>query len=94
MDANGQYTYTRTGGVGGSTDSFTYTYVDRDGDPATATLVITIADETPVAGNVNILLDDDVAQVGSHESVGWANLQAAGLHAMFARVAHHAPGHG
>ena len=61
MDANGNYTYTRTDGLGGGqSEVFTYTYVDGDGDPATATLTINIADEAPVAGTVNIALDDDV----------------------------------
>ena len=71
MDANGNYTYTRTGGLGGGqNETFTYTYVDGDGDPATATLIITIADEAPIAGNVNVLLDDDALANGNPGGTG------------------------
>src|SRR5207342_1217340 len=61
MDASGNYTYTRTDGLGGGqSEVFTYTYVDGDGDPASATLTINILDNAPTAGTVNIALDDDV----------------------------------
>jgi len=71
MDADGNYTYTRNPGTpGGATDTFTYTYVDGDGDPVSATLTVTIADHVPVAGNVNVGLDDDALAGGNPGGVG------------------------
>ena len=52
-------------------DTFTYTYVDGDGDPVSATLKITIADNAPVAGNVNVGLDDDALSGGNAGGVGF-----------------------
>ena len=49
MDANGQYTYTRTDNLGGVQDVFTYTIRDADGDITTATLTINIEDKIPEA---------------------------------------------
>ncbi len=71
MDADGNYTYTRAPNTpGGAVDTFTYTYLDGDGDPVSATLTITIADNTPVAGNVNVGLDDDALAGGNAGGTG------------------------
>ena len=70
MNTDGSYTYTRTGGPGGATDQFTYTYVDGDGDPASSTLTITLGDSTPTAGTVNATLDDDALAGGNPGGVG------------------------
>src|SRR6185437_8538833 len=45
LNADGSYSYVRTGGSG--TDIFTYTIQDGDGDLSTSTLTITIGDSTP-----------------------------------------------
>ena len=61
MDANGNYTYARTDGLGGGQDDvFTYTYKDGDGDTVSATLTIHIPDLTPSVPSIaGIILDDD-----------------------------------
>ncbi len=61
IEADGDYSYLRNAGTPGSVeDTFTYSLVDGDGDPATAKLKIFIDDNTPVTGeNVTALLDDD-----------------------------------
>ena len=62
MDASGQYTYTRDpASPGDVSESFTYTYVDGDGDPVSAVLTITINDSAPDLPNPDLIrLDDDV----------------------------------
>lgn len=48
LGADGSYSYVRNPGTpGGVTDSFGYTLTDGDGDTSSATLVITIGDDTP-----------------------------------------------
>jgi T1SS-143 domain-containing protein len=62
MDADGNYTYTRDpGSPGAVSESFTYTYVDGDGDPVSAVLTINIDDSVPSLPNPpQANLDDDV----------------------------------
>jgi len=46
--ANGDYTYTRSGGLGGGqSETFNYTLIDADGDTVVSTLTIQIADTVP-----------------------------------------------
>ncbi len=59
VDANGAYTYTRFANPAGSSDIFTYTVKDGDGDQKTATLTIGIANSTPSGGRADVVLDDD-----------------------------------
>ncbi|MGE0503572.1 MAG: DUF5801 repeats-in-toxin domain-containing protein [Rhizobiaceae bacterium] len=48
LHADGSYSYTRDGNTpGGVEDVFVYTIRDNDGDPSTATLTVTLDDETP-----------------------------------------------
>jgi T1SS-143 domain-containing protein len=71
MDANGNYTYTRTDNVPGNlTDTFTYTLTDADGDSVTATLTISMSDSVPTAGSVSVGLDDDALAGGNPGGVG------------------------
>jgi T1SS-143 domain-containing protein len=57
--ANGQFTFTPASGQEGST-SFTYTIIDRDGDPSMATVTINLVpDSFPVVTNVVASVDDD-----------------------------------
>jgi len=73
MDANGQYTYVlHENAPGGSTDVFTYTLTDGDGDPSTATLTINNPDRpveitnlTPEAQGGDVIVDEDDLQDGS-----------------------------
>ena len=62
MDADGNYTYTRDpASPGAVNESFTYTYVDGDGDPVSAVLTITIDDSVPSLPDPDVAhLDDDV----------------------------------
>jgi T1SS-143 domain-containing protein len=62
MNADGSYTYTRDpGSPGAVSESFTYTYLDNDGDEATAVLTINIDDSTPsLPDPPDANLDDDV----------------------------------
>ena len=47
-NSNGNYTYTRTDGSPlDATEVFEYTITDKDGDPASSTITITIADMMP-----------------------------------------------
>jgi len=76
MDANGQYTYVlHENAPGGSTDVFTYTLTDGDGDPSTATLTINNPDRpveitnlTPQAQGGDVIVDEDDLQDGSDTS--------------------------
>ncbi|WP_207793503.1 DUF5801 repeats-in-toxin domain-containing protein [Pseudomonas lopnurensis] len=53
IEPSGDYSYTRAAGTpGGVDDVFSYTLTDADGDPATATLTISIADATPTIGGL------------------------------------------
>jgi VCBS repeat-containing protein len=71
INANGDYTYTRSGNLGGGqSDVFTYTLTDGDGDTKTATLTITIADAVPSAGTINATLDDDALPGGIAGGIG------------------------
>ncbi|HEV7233196.1 MAG TPA: DUF5801 repeats-in-toxin domain-containing protein, partial [Sphingorhabdus sp.] len=55
----GLFTFTPAAGQQGST-SFTYTIIDRDGDPSTATVTINLQpDSTPAVVNVVAAVDDD-----------------------------------
>ncbi|MFL6745950.1 MAG: DUF5801 repeats-in-toxin domain-containing protein [Sphingomicrobium sp.] len=66
IDADGNYTYTRTDNVQGTVhDVFTYTLTDADGDSVTATLDIAMTDNAPnPPANVTVLLDDDALPGG------------------------------
>ncbi len=71
LNANGDYSYLRNdGSPGGVNDVFTYTLTDADGDSVTAKLTISIEDKFPVAGNVNVQLDDDALAGGNPGGVG------------------------
>ncbi len=71
IHSNGDYSYTRTGNLGGGlSEVFTYTLTDGDGDADTATLTIAIADATPTAGMVDVALDDDVLTGGILDGTG------------------------
>jgi len=59
LNADGSYSYTASGNTGGGIDTFTYTLTDFDGDSDTAELVITVADDIPVIGNVDNLVTDE-----------------------------------
>ena len=69
--ADGTYSYTRDADTpGGVEDSFDYVITDGDGDTATATLVISIADspvtlDLPVAGGAGTLVDEAGLPAGS-----------------------------
>jgi len=64
MNADGSYTYVlHEGAPGGSTDVFTYTLTDGDGDPSTATLTINNPDhqptlDVPTAGEAGTIVDE------------------------------------
>jgi len=73
IDANGEYTYTRTDNLGGVQDIFTYTIRDADGDITTATLTINVEDNTPTAGEVNAKVDDDGLAGGNPSGTGDIN---------------------
>ncbi|MBX7513699.1 VCBS domain-containing protein [Qipengyuania sp. GH38] len=69
--ADGTYSYTRDAGTPGDVeDSFDYVITDGDGDTATATLVISIADspvtlDLPVAGEAGTEVDEAGLPAGS-----------------------------
>src|SRR4051812_10783211 len=67
IKADGSYTYTAHGDApGGSSDVFTYTLTDGDGDTSQATLTITNPDHTPTVGeNAVVQLDDDALAGGN-----------------------------
>ncbi|MBY6002270.1 Ig-like domain-containing protein, partial [Tritonibacter mobilis] len=74
LNADGTYSYTPTAGMSvpaGSTDVFTYTVIDADGDTATAELTITFSGDAfaPSATNQTTSLSDvpgDDSVDGSH----------------------------
>ena len=72
IKADGSYVYTaHQDAPGGSSDVFTYTLTDGDGDPAQATLTITNPDHMPSAGaNAVVQLDDDALPGGNPGGVG------------------------
>lgn len=71
--ADGSYTYAPKASVAsGSVDSFTYTMVDADGDPSTATLSFTFNGDAnlPTAAMVSATLDDEGLAGGIPGGVG------------------------
>ncbi|HET8785347.1 MAG TPA: VCBS domain-containing protein, partial [Candidatus Limnocylindrales bacterium] len=72
IKADGSYTYTaHQGAPGGSTEVFTYTLTDGDGDTTQATLTITNPDHTPSVGeNGLVQLDDDALAGGNPGGTG------------------------
>jgi large repetitive protein len=57
--ATGQFTFTPAAGQQGST-SFTYTIIDADGDPSTATVTVNlVADSVPIVTIATANVDDD-----------------------------------
>ncbi len=72
IKADGSYVYTaHQDAPGGSSEVFTYTLTDGDGDPAQATLTITNPDHTPAVGeNAAVQLDDDALAGGNAGGVG------------------------
>jgi VCBS repeat-containing protein len=76
IKANGDYSYVRNpGSAGGVSDQFSYTLTDADGDPATSTLTIGIADGTPSFLNLtpkgsggDVSVDEDDLPAGSDTS--------------------------
>ncbi len=71
IDANGEYTYVRDpGSSAAGSEVFTYTIVDGDGDPTTATLTLAIPniDHTPTANTpAAVMVDDDDLPAGNHD---------------------------
>ena len=67
INADGSYTYTRSGGApGNAQDVFTYTLTDADGDTTTATLTISIGDSAPnLPDPAAVQLDDDALAGGN-----------------------------
>src|SRR6185295_7806594 len=82
IDANGNYTYTRTDNVQGTVhDVFTYTLTDADGDSVTATLDITMTDNAPTLPDPALVqLDDDALAGGNPGGPGGTDdVDSAGL---------------
>ena len=60
ISASGDYTYTRSGGLGGGqSETFNYTLIDADGDTVVSTLTIQIADTCRSATTSSAIVDDD-----------------------------------
>ncbi|QDP19352.1 DUF5801 repeats-in-toxin domain-containing protein [Sphingomonas xanthus] len=79
INANGDYSYVRTGGPGGVQDVFTYTLTDADGDTTTATLTISIEDNFPTLPDPALVrLDDDALAGGNADGPG-DDVDSAGL---------------
>ncbi|MCV0380334.1 VWA domain-containing protein, partial [Nitratireductor sp.] len=73
LNADGTYSYTPTAGMSvpaGSTDVFTYTVIDADGDTATAELTITFSGDSfhATAGNATALVDEDDLATGNNDA--------------------------
>ena len=75
INADGSYSYTRSAGTpGGVTDTFSYQLTDGDGDNATATLVISIADSpvsitsVPTTGGGTIVFEEGLPPRGAEPS--------------------------
>ncbi|MCB1558749.1 MAG: type I secretion C-terminal target domain-containing protein, partial [Alphaproteobacteria bacterium] len=68
IKADGSYTY--TGSTVGA-DQFTYTIVDQDGDPASATLTVTVSDidEQPCVENEFIKVDETIVDNAGSQTV-------------------------
>jgi hypothetical protein len=45
------------------------------------------------AAVANILADDNGVELGANDRSGWTSFEAGSVHAVFADVAHHQPGH-
>ncbi|HUE78947.1 MAG TPA: DUF5801 repeats-in-toxin domain-containing protein [Sphingomicrobium sp.] len=80
IDADGNYTYTRSDGApGDAQDVFTYTLTDADGDSTTATLTINIGDAAPnLPDPALVRLDDDALTDGNPGGDG-DDVDSAGL---------------
>ena len=71
MDANGNYTYTRSGGLGGGQDDvFTYTYKDGDGDTVSAHADDPHPELVPSVPSISGIIVDDDDVVGANGNPG------------------------
>ncbi|MBN7763057.1 VCBS domain-containing protein, partial [Nitratireductor aquibiodomus] len=82
LNADGTYSYTPTAGLSvpsGSTDVFTYTVIDADGDTATAELTITFSGDNfhATAGNTTALVDEDDLATGNNDAAAGDDVPSA-----------------